>query len=202
MNSKLFSPQINTCYTVPCASTGENECLWTDWLLDNSLNGEQARQYACIRRSDTTCSWYRGGPPPEKDFLDMTDPWPVILTFSSLHFTPAKSNTPCFRFCSSKLACTVATDFTEKLTDFYIRGSLTQRWAFVRRGEVVATGMLGTFSQSAGAFNIPPTHSLALAHSTPLAVFHRIGIAADHPLQIIHPRVNLFFISDGLMVNA
>lgn len=70
-----LSPQINTCYTVPCASTGDNECLWTDWLLDNSLNGEQARQYACIRRSDTTCSWYRGGPPPEKDFLDMTDPW-------------------------------------------------------------------------------------------------------------------------------
>uniref|UniRef100_A0A672FM32 TIMP metallopeptidase inhibitor 4 n=1 Tax=Salarias fasciatus TaxID=181472 RepID=A0A672FM32_SALFA len=66
--------RINTCYTVPCASTGENECLWTDWLLDNSLNGEQARQYACIRRSDTSCSWYRGGPPPEKDFLDMTDP--------------------------------------------------------------------------------------------------------------------------------
>uniref|UniRef100_A0A3B3VRN1 Metalloproteinase inhibitor 4 n=1 Tax=Poecilia latipinna TaxID=48699 RepID=A0A3B3VRN1_9TELE len=66
--------RINTCYTVPCASTGENECLWTDWLLDNSLNGEQARQYACIRRSDTSCGWYRGGPPPEKDFLDMTDP--------------------------------------------------------------------------------------------------------------------------------
>uniref|UniRef100_A0A3Q0SNA9 Metalloproteinase inhibitor 4 n=1 Tax=Amphilophus citrinellus TaxID=61819 RepID=A0A3Q0SNA9_AMPCI len=66
--------RINTCYTVPCASTGENECLWTDWLLDNSLNGEQARQYACIRRSDTTCSWYRGGPPHEKDFLDMSDP--------------------------------------------------------------------------------------------------------------------------------
>ncbi|KAI9520992.1 hypothetical protein NQZ68_010693 [Dissostichus eleginoides] len=66
--------RINTCYTVPCASTGENECLWTDWLLDNSLNGEQARQYACIRRSDTTCSWYRGGPPPEKDFLDLADP--------------------------------------------------------------------------------------------------------------------------------
>uniref|UniRef100_A0A668AAL4 Metalloproteinase inhibitor 4 n=1 Tax=Myripristis murdjan TaxID=586833 RepID=A0A668AAL4_9TELE len=66
--------RINTCYTVPCASTGDNECLWTDWLLDNSLNGEQARQYACVRRSDRTCSWYRGGPPPEKDFLDMTDP--------------------------------------------------------------------------------------------------------------------------------
>ncbi|XP_013888106.1 metalloproteinase inhibitor 4 [Austrofundulus limnaeus] len=66
--------RINTCYTVPCASTGENECLWTDWLLDNSLNGEQARQYACIRRSDMSCSWYWGGPPPEKELLDMSDP--------------------------------------------------------------------------------------------------------------------------------
>lgn len=66
--------RINTCYSVPCASTGDHECLWTDWLLDNSLNGEQARQYACIRRSDSSCSWYRGGPPPEKDFQDITDP--------------------------------------------------------------------------------------------------------------------------------
>lgn len=86
------SPQINTCYTVPCVSAGENECLWTDWLLDNSLNGEQARQYACIRRSDTTCSWYRGGPLPEKDFLDMTDPWFAIWAFILTHFRLWKSH--------------------------------------------------------------------------------------------------------------
>lgn len=97
------SPQINTCYTVPCVSAGENECLWTDWLLDNSLNGEQARQYACIRRSDTTCSWYRGGPPPEKDFLDMTDPWFAIWAFILTHFRLWKSHTSCF--CSSVLLC-------------------------------------------------------------------------------------------------
>lgn len=90
------SPQINTCYTVPCVSTGENECLWTDWLLDNSLNGEQARQYACIRRSDTTCSWYRGGPPPEKDFLDMTDPWFAISASILTHLRLWKSHTSCF----------------------------------------------------------------------------------------------------------
>lgn len=123
----FLSPQINTCYTVPCASTGENECLWTDWLLDNSLNGEQARQYACIRRSDTTCSWYRGGPPPEKDFLDMTDPWPVILKFTSLHLTPSMPqvrNISCFglqyvaRIWLPMLMCYVATDLTEKLADF------------------------------------------------------------------------------------
>uniref|UniRef100_A0A3B4AIH5 Metalloproteinase inhibitor 4 n=1 Tax=Periophthalmus magnuspinnatus TaxID=409849 RepID=A0A3B4AIH5_9GOBI len=54
--------RINTCYSVPCASTGDHECLWTDWLLDNSLNGEQARQYACIRRSDSSCSCLRSEP--------------------------------------------------------------------------------------------------------------------------------------------
>lgn len=98
-NWTCSSSQINTCYTVPCVSTGENECLWTDWLLDNSLNGEQARQYACIRRSDTTCSWYRGGSPPEKDFLDMTDPWFEIWVFILTHFRLWKSHTSCF--CSS-----------------------------------------------------------------------------------------------------
>ncbi|KAG7478111.1 metalloproteinase inhibitor 4-like [Megalops cyprinoides] len=66
--------KIATCYTVPCSTTTDNECLWTDWLLDNSLSGDQARQFACIKRSDGSCSWYRGGPPPEKDFMDMSDP--------------------------------------------------------------------------------------------------------------------------------
>ncbi|XP_023655433.1 metalloproteinase inhibitor 4 [Paramormyrops kingsleyae] len=66
--------RIATCYTVPCSTTMENECLWTDWLMDNSLAGEQARQFACIKRSDGSCSWYRGGAPPEKDFLDISDP--------------------------------------------------------------------------------------------------------------------------------
>uniref|UniRef100_A0A8C6U8P1 Metalloproteinase inhibitor 4 n=1 Tax=Neogobius melanostomus TaxID=47308 RepID=A0A8C6U8P1_9GOBI len=59
---------LNYRYQMGC------ECRVSDWLLDNSLNGEQARQYACIRRSDSSCSWYRGGPPPEKDFQDITDP--------------------------------------------------------------------------------------------------------------------------------
>lgn len=139
--------RINTCYTVPCASTGENECLWTDWLLDNSLNGEQARQYACIRRSDTTCSWYRGGPPPEKDFLDMTDPWPCN---SDIHFTPFHSckvprNILCFCLYRSNLACKVATDLKIGWFSFYIRGSLTQLWASVSKVQVVATAMLGSF---------------------------------------------------------
>ncbi|XP_030633723.1 metalloproteinase inhibitor 4-like [Chanos chanos] len=66
--------RIATCYSVPCSTTTDNECLWTDWLIDNSLSGEQARQYACIKRTDGSCSWYRGGPAPDKDFMDMSDP--------------------------------------------------------------------------------------------------------------------------------
>ncbi|KAF2986640.1 hypothetical protein EK904_009590 [Melospiza melodia maxima] len=69
-----LSPQITTCYSVPCSITAPNECLWTDWLLERRLQGHQARHYACIRRSDGTCSWYRGGPPPEKEFMDISEP--------------------------------------------------------------------------------------------------------------------------------
>ncbi|KAM7040861.1 metalloproteinase inhibitor 4 [Acridotheres tristis] len=66
--------KITTCYSVPCSITAPNECLWTDWLVERRLYGHQARHYACIRRSDGTCSWYRGGPPPEKEFIDITEP--------------------------------------------------------------------------------------------------------------------------------
>ncbi|KAJ8258652.1 hypothetical protein COCON_G00176640 [Conger conger] len=61
--------KIATCYTVPCTAITDNECLWTDWLLDNSLNGDQARQFACIKHSDGSCSWFRGDRPAEKDCL-------------------------------------------------------------------------------------------------------------------------------------
>lgn len=177
INQTLFSPQINTCYTVLCASTGENECLWTDWLLDNSLNGEQARQYACIRRSDTTCSWYRGGPPPEKDFLDMTDPWPCNLTPA----TPFVLRLPWLKFGNFTVK--------KKLADFYIQGSLTHRWASVSRVQVDSTAMLGKVFLCAGAFSSPLSHFFALTHSTSLDIL--LYISADHPLK---PRVNLLCI--------
>ncbi|XP_054072049.1 metalloproteinase inhibitor 4 isoform X2 [Rissa tridactyla] len=66
--------KISTCYTVPCSITTPNECLWTDWLIERKLYGHQAKHYACIKRSDGTCSWYRGGPPPEKEFIDISEP--------------------------------------------------------------------------------------------------------------------------------
>ncbi|KAK6473921.1 metalloproteinase inhibitor 2-like [Huso huso] len=66
--------RISRCYTLPCSTTAENECLWTDWLTDKSLNGHQAKHFACIKRTDGSCSWYRGGSPPEKEFMDISDP--------------------------------------------------------------------------------------------------------------------------------
>uniref|UniRef100_A0A8B9G9A5 Metalloproteinase inhibitor 4 n=1 Tax=Amazona collaria TaxID=241587 RepID=A0A8B9G9A5_9PSIT len=49
--------KITTCYMVPCSITAPNECLWTDWLIERKLYGHQAKHYACIKRSDGTCSW-------------------------------------------------------------------------------------------------------------------------------------------------
>ncbi|XP_063152506.1 metalloproteinase inhibitor 4 [Candoia aspera] len=66
--------KISACYTVPCRTTTPSECLWTDWLTEKKAYGHQAKYYACIKRSDGTCSWYRGGPPVEKEFADSTEP--------------------------------------------------------------------------------------------------------------------------------
>ncbi|KAE8612787.1 hypothetical protein XENTR_v10012987 [Xenopus tropicalis] len=66
--------KITACYTVPCSLQAPNECLWTDWLIERRLYGQQARNYACIMRSDGSCTWYRGGPPTDKELIDITEP--------------------------------------------------------------------------------------------------------------------------------
>nr|XP_033781990.1 metalloproteinase inhibitor 4 [Geotrypetes seraphini] len=66
--------KITPCYTVPCSLSAPNECLWTDWLIERNLYGQQAKNYACIKRSDGSCSWYRGGPLAEKEFVDIGEP--------------------------------------------------------------------------------------------------------------------------------
>ncbi|XP_007901518.1 metalloproteinase inhibitor 2 [Callorhinchus milii] len=66
--------RISTCYTLPCSVSAENDCLWTDRLTDKTLNGPQAKYFSCIKRSDGSCSWYRGGSPPEKEFMDISEP--------------------------------------------------------------------------------------------------------------------------------
>ncbi|KAM8824738.1 metalloproteinase inhibitor 2b [Synchiropus picturatus] len=66
--------KITRCTTLPCMISSPTECLWTDWLTEKAVDGKQAKHYACIKRSDDSCAWYRGAALPKKDFLDIEDP--------------------------------------------------------------------------------------------------------------------------------
>ncbi|KAG7335094.1 hypothetical protein KOW79_001690 [Hemibagrus wyckioides] len=66
--------RIIHCASVPCAISDPAECLWTDWLMENSVQGPQARHYTCIKRNDNSCAWYRGSAAPKKEFMDIEDP--------------------------------------------------------------------------------------------------------------------------------
>ncbi|XP_077313007.1 metalloproteinase inhibitor 2 [Lithobates pipiens] len=66
--------KISRCPSIPCYVSAQDECLWTDWMTEKSIHGRQAKHYACIKRSDGSCSWYRGTAPPKQEFLDIEDP--------------------------------------------------------------------------------------------------------------------------------
>ncbi|KAK2833413.1 hypothetical protein Q5P01_017302 [Channa striata] len=66
--------KITRCTSIPCMISSPVECLWTDWVIDKTVNGDQAKHFACVKRSDDSCAWYRGAAPPKKDFLDIEDP--------------------------------------------------------------------------------------------------------------------------------
>lgn len=66
--------KIIPCSSIPCTISSPMDCLWTDWVVERTVTGEQAKHYACIKRSDDSCAWYRGAAPPKKDFLDTEDP--------------------------------------------------------------------------------------------------------------------------------
>ncbi|KAJ7315900.1 hypothetical protein JRQ81_002062 [Phrynocephalus forsythii] len=63
---------LNQRYQMGCQC--KDECLWTDWVTEKNINGRQAKHYACIKRSDGSCAWYRGVAPPKQEFLDIEDP--------------------------------------------------------------------------------------------------------------------------------
>ncbi|XP_017280886.1 metalloproteinase inhibitor 2b [Kryptolebias marmoratus] len=65
---------ITYCSSIPCMISSPAECLWTDWVTGGGVRGDQARNYACIKRSDGSCSWYRGNAPSKKAFMDIEDP--------------------------------------------------------------------------------------------------------------------------------
>ncbi|KAF3700135.1 Metalloproteinase inhibitor 2 Tissue inhibitor of metalloproteinases 2 [Channa argus] len=66
--------KITRCAFIPCMIRSPVECLWTDWVIGKTVNGDQAKHFACVKRSDGSCAWYRGAAPPKKDFLDIEDP--------------------------------------------------------------------------------------------------------------------------------
>lgn len=67
-------PQITRCPMTPCYISSPDECLWMDWVTEKNINGHQAKFFACIKRSDGSCAWYRGAAPPKQEFLDIEDP--------------------------------------------------------------------------------------------------------------------------------
>ncbi|CAG00218.1 unnamed protein product [Tetraodon nigroviridis] len=66
--------KITRCTSIPCLISSPSECLWTDWVMEKAVYGQQAKHFACIKRSDDSCAWYRGVAPPKKDFMDIEDP--------------------------------------------------------------------------------------------------------------------------------
>ncbi|KAK5914020.1 hypothetical protein CgunFtcFv8_008488 [Champsocephalus gunnari] len=66
--------KITRCTSIPCMVSSPAECLWTDWLIEKKVYGGQAKHFACIKRSDDSCAWYRGSAPPKKEFMDIEDP--------------------------------------------------------------------------------------------------------------------------------
>ncbi|KAB0366480.1 hypothetical protein FD754_010636 [Muntiacus muntjak] len=65
---------ITRCPMIPCYISSPDECLWMDWVTEKNINGHQAKFFACIKRSDGSCAWYRGAAPPKQEFLDIEDP--------------------------------------------------------------------------------------------------------------------------------
>ncbi|KAM9001331.1 metalloproteinase inhibitor 2 isoform 1-T1 [Sarcophilus harrisii] len=66
--------KISRCPMIPCYVSSPDECLWMDWVTEKIIYGHQAKYFACIKRSDGSCAWYRGAAPPKQEFLDIEDP--------------------------------------------------------------------------------------------------------------------------------
>uniref|UniRef100_A0A2K6E6D2 Metalloproteinase inhibitor 2 n=1 Tax=Macaca nemestrina TaxID=9545 RepID=A0A2K6E6D2_MACNE len=71
---KEYLIAITRCPMIPCYISSPDECLWMDWVTEKNINGHQAKFFACIKRSDGSCAWYRGAAPPKQEFLDIEDP--------------------------------------------------------------------------------------------------------------------------------
>ncbi|XP_077474329.1 metalloproteinase inhibitor 2-like [Stigmatopora argus] len=59
--------KIKPCHALPCDTLGPQECWWM------VSKGEQAREYACVKRSDGSCAWYQGTAFPVERLQDVDD---------------------------------------------------------------------------------------------------------------------------------
>lgn len=66
--------KIVRCASAPCYINSRSECLWTDWITEKEIHGTQAKNYACIKRTNNSCAWYSGALQPKKEFMDAEDP--------------------------------------------------------------------------------------------------------------------------------
>lgn len=66
--------KVVQCSNIPCSINDPIECLWTDWVVEGTVQGTQAQHYTCVKRNDSSCAWYRGSAPPKREFMDIEDP--------------------------------------------------------------------------------------------------------------------------------
>ncbi|XP_051987623.1 metalloproteinase inhibitor 2-like [Xyrauchen texanus] len=66
--------KIVPCQSIPCSINETAGCLWIDWVLEGTHQGNQAKYYTCVKRNDGSCSWYHGAIPPKREFQEIEEP--------------------------------------------------------------------------------------------------------------------------------
>lgn len=67
--------EIIPCFSPSCTKSIRNECLWTDWLLERKVYGNQAQHFICKKYENGTCSWQLVHHHTlKKEFVDIIQP--------------------------------------------------------------------------------------------------------------------------------
>ncbi|XP_067880297.1 metalloproteinase inhibitor 2-like [Heterodontus francisci] len=60
---------IIPCLSLPCSLSADNQCLWTDGILNGKWEGAQSQRYACSMKPSGMCQWDTGKIPRSRSFL-------------------------------------------------------------------------------------------------------------------------------------
>ncbi|XP_040146923.2 metalloproteinase inhibitor 4 [Ictidomys tridecemlineatus] len=67
--------EVTICYSPTCNKSMRNQCLWTDWLLERKLYGNQAHHFFCKKNEDGSCKWQLVQHHPNREeFVDVIEP--------------------------------------------------------------------------------------------------------------------------------